>query len=144
MADSDLAAIAVYLKALPAPGGKAARRTPDVRRMQRGASLYRINCSACHGGGARGQNPLVPPLTGNAVVNQASAETLVRLVLAGSQGAGTAAAPTRPAMPSLAWRLDDGQVADLLTYVRANWGNSGAPVAAGQVRAMRAALNGTQ
>jgi mono/diheme cytochrome c family protein len=144
MADSDLAAIAVYLKALPATVGKAARRSPDVSRMQRGAGLYRINCSACHGGGAGGQNPLVPPLAENAVVNQASAETLVRLVLAGSQGAGTAAAPTRPAMPSLAWRLNDGQVADLLTYVRGNFGNSGAPVAAGQVRAIRAVLKGAR
>ena len=84
----------------------------------------------------------MPPLTGNAVVNQASADTLVRLVLAGSQAAGTKWAPTRPAMPSLAWRLNDKQVADVLTYVRGNWGNGAAPVAAGTVGDIRAALQG--
>jgi mono/diheme cytochrome c family protein len=142
MNESDLTAIATYLKDLPAPAGKPPAYSRDVRRMQHGASLYRINCAPCHGLDAKGQGPLVPPLTGNAVVNQTSAETLVRLVLAGSQGAGTRTAPTRPAMPSLAWRLNDRQVADILTYVRGNWANTGAPVTGDQVRAIRADLMG--
>jgi len=76
------------------------------------------------------------------VVRQDNADTLVRLVLAGSQGAGTRWAPTRPAMPSLAWRLNDQQVADVLSYVRGNWGNQAAPVAADTVGGIRAALRG--
>jgi mono/diheme cytochrome c family protein len=142
MTDSDREAIAVYLKALPAPVGQASESPRDVERMKRGAALYRVNCSACHGLDAKGEGPLVPPLTGNAVVNQAGSDTLVRLVLAGSQGAGTKWAPTRPAMPSLAWRLNDRQVADVLTYVRGNWGNRSAPVAADTVGRIRAALHG--
>ncbi|MBN9587463.1 MAG: alcohol dehydrogenase [Alphaproteobacteria bacterium 64-11] len=142
MRDGDLAAIAAYLKSLPAPAGSGPRILPDVERMKRGASLYRVNCSACHGLDAKGEGPLVPPLTGNAVVRQDNADTLVRLVLAGSQGAGTRWAPTRPAMPSLAWRLNDQQVADVLSYVRGNWGNQAAPVAADTVGGIRAALRG--
>jgi mono/diheme cytochrome c family protein len=142
MTDSDLEAIAVYLKKLPPPAARARQNLDDVEQMKRGARIYRVNCSACHGLDARGEGPLVPPLTGNAVVNQASADTLVRLVLAGSQAAGTKWAPTRPAMPSLAWRLNDKQVADVLTYVRGNWGNGAAPVAAGTVGDIRAALQG--
>lgn len=144
MRPDDLGAIAAYLKDLPPAPGNTHASLRDVERMKRGSSLYQINCSACHGLDAKGQGPLVPPLTGNAVVNQADASTLVRLVLAGSQGAGTKAAPTRPAMPSLAWRLDDRQVADILTYVRANWGNQGTPVAQDFVGGIRAGLQDGQ
>jgi mono/diheme cytochrome c family protein len=31
-------------------------------------------------------------------------------------------------MPSLAWRLDDQQVADVLTYIWNSWGNAAAEV----------------
>jgi mono/diheme cytochrome c family protein len=142
MQDDDLAAMAVYLKDQPASPSAAESSPPDVERMKRGASVYRVNCSACHGLDAKGEGPLVPPLTGNAAVRQENPGTLVRLVLAGSRAAGTRWAPTRPGMPSLAWRLDDGQVADVLTYVRGTWGNRAAPVPADAVRRARAALQG--
>jgi mono/diheme cytochrome c family protein len=142
MQDDDLAAIAVFLKDQPASPPGAATGARDVDRMKRGASLYRVNCSACHGLDAKGQGALVPPLTGNAVVRQQSPDTLVRLVLAGSRAAGTRWAPTRPGMPSLAWRLNDAQVADVLTYVRGTWGNRAAPVTAQTVRRARVALQG--
>jgi mono/diheme cytochrome c family protein len=45
-------------------------------------------------------------------------------------------------MPSLAWRLNDAQVADVLTYVRGTWGNRAAPVTAQTVRRARVALQG--
>jgi mono/diheme cytochrome c family protein len=61
-------------------------------------------------------------------------------VLAGSQAAGTARAPTTPAMPSLAWRLTDAQIADVLTYVRNSWGNAAPPVTADAVARLRKQL----
>jgi mono/diheme cytochrome c family protein len=42
-------------------------------------------------------------------------------------------AKTMPAMLSLAWRLDDQQVADVLTYIRNSWGNAAAAVEPGTV-----------
>lgn len=130
MTDADLKAIAVYLKDLPA-SDKAAP-TPvatDNPAMQTGARIYAVNCSACHNGDGSGQGALFPKLAGNSVVQQGDPTTLIHIVLAGSQGAVTAAAPTTPAMPSFAWRLTDQQVADVLTYVRNNWGNAAPPVA---------------
>jgi mono/diheme cytochrome c family protein len=56
---------------------------------------------------------------------------------------GTEAAPTTPAMPSLAWRLNDAQVADVLTYVRNMGGNAAAPVQADAVATMRKSLQAT-
>jgi mono/diheme cytochrome c family protein len=40
-------------------------------------------------------------------------------------------------MPSLGYRLDDGEVAAVVTYVRNSWGNAAAPVSADTVRALR-------
>ena len=140
MTDADLRAIAVYLKDLP---GEAAKATPVAASdpsMKAGAAIYAGNCSACHGGNGEGQPKLFPTFAGNALVQQADATSLIRVVLAGSQAVATHAAPTAPAMPSLAWRLNDAQVADVLTYVRNTWGNAAPPVAPGAVGKLRKAL----
>lgn len=142
MSDADLNAIAVYLKALPADGGNGGGASGIAARMKSGAALYQVNCAACHGAGGKGDRVLFPPLAGNAVVMQSSPETLVRAVLAGSKGAATAKAPTGAAMPSFAWKLGDAQVADILTYIRNNWGNAAPAVDAGAVTKIRSALHG--
>jgi len=56
----------------------------------------------------------------------------------GSQAAATPRAPTGPGMPSFAWKLDDAQVANVLTYIRNNWGNSAPAVEAAVVERIRA------
>ena len=108
-------------------------------RMKAGAAIYRDNCQACHGANGEGESIIFPPFTGNPIISQSSAETLVRVVLAGTQSANTPGAPTQPAMPSFAWRLNDGQVADVLTYIRGSWGKAG-PVSTGTVNQMRSTL----
>jgi mono/diheme cytochrome c family protein len=138
--DADLNAIAVYLKDLPAGSGNGGGASGIEARMKSGAVLYQVNCAACHSAGGKGDRVLFPPLAGNAVVNQSSPETLARAVLAGSKGAATAKAPTGAAMPSFAWKLNDSQVADILTYVRNNWGNAAPAVDAGAVGKIRASL----
>jgi mono/diheme cytochrome c family protein len=45
-------------------------------------------------------------------------------------------------MPSLGYRLSDGQIAAVVTYVRNSWGNAAAPVAAETVQALRAKVTG--
>jgi len=136
MNTGDLNAIAVYLKALPAGAGNGGG-SPAQAQMNNGAALYRLDCSACHGQHGEG-SLLFPPLAGNAVVMQVNAQTSARAVLAGTKGAATAKAPTGPAMPSLAWKLSDAQIADILTYVRNNWGNSAPAVTADMVAKARA------
>jgi mono/diheme cytochrome c family protein len=140
--DPDLAAIAAYLKKVPASprASPAAPIATSDPRMRAGAAAYEANCTACHGGDGKGEGLLFPPLARNAVVQQDSAETLVRVVLAGARAAQTKEAPTAPAMPSFAWRLNDQRVADLLTYVRNAWGNAAAPVSAHAVTTIRARL----
>ena len=140
MTDGDLKAIAVYLKDVPASAAAAQSGAPanDPHRVA-GGEIYRDNCAACHGAQGKGENAIFPPLTGNPILQQSSAETLARVVLAGTQAAQTDAAPTAAAMPSFAWRLSDEQIADVLTYVRGSWGGA-APVSAAAVEQVRRGL----
>ena len=57
-----------------------------------------------------------------------------------AQSAATAGAQTQPSMPGFAWRLNDAQVADVLTYIRGNFGGAGA-VSAGTVQGIRGNLS---
>lgn len=137
MESSDLQAIAEYLKSIPGEQ-EPATRTPVAKNvMETGQEVYRDNCSACHGADGKGSLPLFPALAGNQIVLQKSSETLSRLVLFGSQGVGTSRRPTTPSMPSLAWRLSDQQIADVLTYVRNSWGNAANTVASDDVAQVR-------
>jgi mono/diheme cytochrome c family protein len=141
MKDADLKAIAVYLKDLPASGGNGGGATGVEAQMAAGRDGYDISCAACHGRDGKG-SALFPPLAGNPTVRQVKADSLARMVLAGGKGAATAKAPTGPAMPSFAWRLGDEQVANILTYVRNNWGNSAPAVSAETVGRIRSDLHG--
>jgi mono/diheme cytochrome c family protein len=142
MNDADLKAIAVYLKDLPPSKGNGGGATGVDAQMKAGAVAYEISCAACHGRDGKG-NALFPPLAGNPVVAQVKADTLARLVLAGGKAAATPKAPTGPGMPSFAWRLNDEQVAGILTYVRNNWGNQAPAVSAETVGRIRSSLHGS-
>ncbi|MER8849183.1 MULTISPECIES: c-type cytochrome [Mesorhizobium] len=132
--------MAVYLKSLGPDTGNAQAPKPDEARMVAGAAIYHDNCSACHGGDGAGAGALFPALVGNSIVAQGNPETLARVVLAGSQAVRTAGAPTTPSMPSVAWRLKDQEIADVLTYVRGSWGNSAPAVSSDDIAAVRKEL----
>ena len=99
MTASDLNAIAVYLKDLPPSRGNGGGATGVDAQLRSGRSLYDINCAACHGRDGKG-SLLFPALAGNANVRQVRADTVVRMVLAGSQAVATPKAPTGPGMRS--------------------------------------------
>lgn len=52
----------------------------------------------------------------------------------------TQTAPSALAMPDFGWRLSDEEVADLLSFVRSNWGNHAAEVSPDEVGRLRKAL----
>jgi len=141
MVDGDLGAIAVYLKSLPPGKGNGGGATGVDAQMKAGAVGYDISCAACHGRDGKG-SALFPPLAGNANIAQVRADTIVRMVLAGGKGAATRSAPTGAGMPSLGWRLSNDQAANILTYVRNNWGNKAPAVSAETVGRIRSELHG--
>ena len=142
MNDEDILAIATYLKD-SGQSGASARPEPVVagnNAMRAGAAIYKDSCAACHKDSGEGDANLFPRLAGSALVQSDDPTTLVRVVLHGTRAVSTAGAPTAPAMPAFDWRLEDAQVAAVLTYIRNNWGNAAGPVPASAVASQRASL----
>ena len=140
LSDSDLAAIAAYIKSLPA-SPTLSSPAPDPAAMRSGSAVFFDACTACHLGGGRGQPGMFPPLRGSAVAQQHDPRGLVRLILAGTRTAPTRSRPSFQSMPSFAWKLSDQEVADVATYVRNSWGNRAPPVEAHQVASVRSKLD---
>ncbi len=138
MTEPDLRAIATYLKERGAAGPAVPAPLPaGGAQMAAGEAVYADNCSACHARNGMGVADLFPGLAGAASVRQADPATTIRVIVTGTQAVATEAAPTGPAMPSFGWRLSDGQVADVVTYLRNSWGNAAPAVTAGQVAEVR-------
>ena len=140
LSEDDLHAIAVYLKAQPGQGDGVPPVGPDTPAMRAGAAIYGDSCGSCHGRGAAGVARLFPALAGDPAVQQRDPTSLIRVVLDGAKSVATQAAPTGAAMPSYGWRLDDDQVAAVLTYVRNAWGNQAPAVSTSAVTSMREQL----
>lgn len=142
MSDADLAAIATYLKdsGVPSDGAKPTPVAASDNAMRAGAAIYKDNCAACHKDNGSGELHLFPKLAGSALVQSDDPTTLAHIVLSGARAASTNGAPTAPAMPGFDWRLSDGQVAAVLTYIRNSWGNAAAPVTSSAVASQRTSL----
>jgi mono/diheme cytochrome c family protein len=139
LSDSDLSAIATYLKSLP-PSPTAGISAPDASAMRAGSAIFFDGCTACHLAGGKGQPGMFPPLQGSAVAQQHDPSGVIRLILAGTRTAPTRSRPSFQSMPSFAWKLSDQEVADVATYVRNSWGNRAPPVEVDQVAAARSKL----
>ncbi len=139
MTDSDLKAIAVYLKDQPGRQ-ETAPSAPDQAALKAGKEIYADECSGCHTATGKGIAGLFPSLNGTAVVQQTDPTSLLHVVLRGARSAGTDTAPTAAAMPEFSWILNDSQIADVVTYIRNSWGNAAPPVSAGAVGKARKSL----
>lgn len=140
MDDADQVAVATYLKSLPPAAPEPRPGVPDRAAMRTGEAIFADACSACHLSQGNGQPRLFPPLAGDASVQSRDGTTLIRIVLQGSRSPATADKPTPHAMPAFGWKLNDQQVADVLTYIRNSWGNESKQIDASDVRALRGAL----
>jgi len=146
--DADLTAIAAYLKSLPA--GKDDLPMPSVALTpaappsnlftSRGGLGYAQFCSDCHRQDGAGVPQMFPSLAGNPSVASANPTSLLHITLTGWQTAQTAAYPRVYTMPGFA-QLADGEIAEILSFVRSSWGNNGSAISADQVKRMRAQLS---
>lgn len=149
MSDEDLTAMAMYIKSLPASGNKQVSFTPSEATVQkimsgndseRGVQLYLDNCSACHRVDGKASGDVFPALPGNPTVLQEDATSLIRVILAGARLPSTRTAPSDLGMPGFAWRLNDEETAQLVTFVRSAWGNQAPAVDAAAVAKVRKAI----
>jgi mono/diheme cytochrome c family protein len=116
---ADLAAMAEYLKSLPADSTLRAGRQILYPERQHGATVYASYCSGCHQADGKGVTGKFPPLAGNPVVIAPDPANVFNVILAGIPARGGYGA-----MPGFAKQLSDQQIADLVNYLRASWGNN--------------------
>lgn len=133
----DARAIAAYLQSSAVSRPQREPRPPDERSLARGAALYGDHCAECHGDNGEGAAPAYPALAGNPSMNAALAANGIKAVLSGGYAPATRANPRPYGMPPFYGKLNDQDVAAVLTYARASWGNSGAPVSALDVERYR-------
>lgn len=139
MTADDVRAIATYLRSLPPAQAQdeAHSAAPPEAQMKAGAAIWRDACAACHREDARGVPTALPPLRGNANLQQEDATTVLHYILAGARHRPTDGAPTPFAMPAFDWKLDDAQIAAVATYARNSWGNQAGAVKPEQVAKLR-------
>ena len=133
----DARAIAAYLQSSASQAPQRQAPAADQRTMARGAAVYADHCAECHGDNGEGALPAYPALAGNPSMNAVVAANGIKAVLNGGYAPVTRANPRPYGMPPFFGRLNDQEVAAVLTYARASWGNGGAPVPALDVERYR-------
>jgi mono/diheme cytochrome c family protein len=137
MSDSDIRAIAVYLKSLPAGAAEPVVSAPPPAQMAEGQKVYRGACLACHEADGSSAPRIYPPLPGNANLQSADPASTIRVILDGAESITTPRAPNKGSMPAYAAKLSDQQIADVTTYIRNAWGNAAPAVTAAEVAKAR-------
>jgi nitrite reductase (NO-forming) len=106
-----------------------------LQRIEMGKAVYATNCAACHQSGGQGIPHAFPPLAKSDFLN-ADKIRAIKVVTGGLQGKVTVNGQDyNGVMP--AWSLSDEDIANVLTYAYANWGNSGKSVTPQEVKANR-------
>lgn len=118
---------------------KAADLTVQVAR---GAQVYSQICWVCHQTGGQGLTGVFPPLAGSDYLSGPD-ERVIRDLILGLSGEVTVnGVKYNNVMPPSG--LDDGKIADVLTYARRSWGNAGTAVTPEAVAKVRASLARTK
>jgi mono/diheme cytochrome c family protein len=144
MTSEDIRAISVYLKGIaqrnePAAEATAVSVEENSLLMQFGGRVYSEQCAVCHGAKGRGEPTRYPPLAGNQSIEMESAVNPIRMVLNGGLPPGTPGNPMPFGMPPFAQGLSNDEVAAVVTYIRASWGNHGKAISPSQVDELRSA-----
>lgn len=126
--------LAVALLLAPAANLLAADADKDAQ-VERGRQLYIRNCFICHQPTGIGVPGSYPPLA-NSDYLMTNRERSIRIICEGLSGEITVNGRRfNGSMTPVV--LSDGEVADVLTYVRNSWGNTDRPVTEEEVKGVR-------
>jgi mono/diheme cytochrome c family protein len=142
--DSDLAAMATYLKSLPDRDPPRQRESAaDARELaMSGQKIYIDRCAGCHAADGRGKGDAYPALDGNGSVTEPTGINAIRMVLSGGFAPATAGNPRPYSMPPFSQSLSDDDTAAVVTYIRQAWSNKASSVSPNDVRAYRSTPGG--
>ncbi|WP_062640387.1 c-type cytochrome [Caballeronia arationis] len=153
LTDSDLNAIAVYLKSLPPQRAygdyndnahakvQTARSLETGEKERHGAGIYLSFCARCHQVDGQGQTGKVAALAGSPLVLAEDPTSVMRIVIEGSNSPATETGPAPQKMPGFHDQLTTSQIAEVVSFVRSAWGNHAAPVSDRQVERLRSKIH---
>ena len=101
-----------------------------------GKALYKQHCSACHQQDGNGVPNMFPPLTESEYVN-GDVKWLVSSLVKGLEGPITVKGVEYDNMMPAVDYLTDDEIANILTFLRSNFGNNSGKVSAEEVNKLR-------
>ena len=119
----------------PAPAERAPTMTKEDQ-IAAGGKLYASTCGACHQPSGRGLPPAFPPLAGSDYL-MADKDRSIEVVLRGLKGPVTVNGQAYDSLMPPQSHLTDAEIANLLTFARNSWGNTGDVVTAEEVATKR-------
>jgi nitrite reductase (NO-forming) len=123
------------IQTIPGDTAPPLRASTTQERVAFGERVYAANCAACHQPSGLGVPGAFPPLARSDFLN-ADKTRAIGVLLRGLTGPIVVNGDTYDGvMPAL--RLSDEDVANVLTYVYSQWGNSGQIVQPSEVRSVR-------
>lgn len=124
-----------------AGGGGAAGPAVELTSAERGKKIFSANCATCHQATGLGVAGQYPPLAGSEYV-LGGTRRLGMIVLKGLEGPVTVKGAQFGSAVMQPWdkTLTDAKIADVLTYIRQEWGNTAPPVSAEGIAALRKEL----
>ena len=124
-------------------GAGPSAQAAELTSAEKGKKIFSANCATCHQATGLGVAGQYPPLAGSEIVN-GGARRPAMIVLKGLVGPVTVKGQKFGSAVMQPWEktLTDQKIADVLTYVRQEWGNTAGPVAPEGIAALRKELAG--
>jgi mono/diheme cytochrome c family protein len=123
--------------------GAAGETAAQLGPAERGKKIYLANCATCHQASGSGVAGQYPPLAGSEWV-LGSTKRLGMILLKGLEGPMTVKGQPYGSAVMQPWEktLTDAKIADVLTYIRQEWGNTAGPIAPEGIAALRKEIAG--
>jgi mono/diheme cytochrome c family protein len=121
----------------------AGAATAQLGPVERGKKIYMANCATCHQANGAGVAGQYPPLAGSEWVT-GSTKRLGMIILKGAEGPMTVKGQQYGSAVMQPWEktLTDAKIADVMTYIRQEWGNTAGPVSPEGIAALRKEIAG--
>jgi mono/diheme cytochrome c family protein len=138
LTDADAAAMAQYIKSLPA-AGENSHETLSADERAAGQALYDKHCEECHLSTGRGAFRKAPPVAGSPIVQAPDASSLLNVILYGAKPAADIpnALDAWEDMAGYKDKMTDAEIAQLANFLRTAWDNQGSRVSPKAVAAQR-------
>jgi nitrite reductase (NO-forming) len=114
----------------------------EQTQLERGRQVYGQTCFVCHQPNGKGVPGQIPPLAKSDLLMRDKADA-IRGVLQGRNGEVTVNGQKYNGIMIPFSQLSDQQIADVITYVRNSWGNSGVGATSQEVQELRQIANTT-